>query len=142
MSYLKGYSMDAKKFVIPADSTVSARLSTIPIPATFFIDRALALDELDRDRLCCSSLVHIVSKIVALLFSAIVHRMTRHSLHRPEVVWQKDRAGLSPARRFTRVLPRFSPQDGTTTAILFTRVSVHAADPVAGLGIAPSSRSL
>jgi hypothetical protein len=63
--------MNAKQLVLPADSSVPARLSAIPIPAPFFVDRALALDELDRDRLCCSSLVHIVSKIVVLLFSAM-----------------------------------------------------------------------
>jgi hypothetical protein len=88
MSYLEGHSMNAKQLVLPADSPVPARLSTIPIPAPFFVDRALALNELDRDRLCCSSLVHIVSKIVVLLFSAMVYRMITHSLRRPEVGWQ------------------------------------------------------
>lgn len=89
--------MNAKQLILPADSSVPTRLSTIPIPAPLFIDRALALNELDRDRLCCSSLVHIVSKIVVLLFSAILYRMITNSLRRPEVVWQKDRAGFEPA---------------------------------------------
>ena len=92
--------MNAKQLVLPADSPVPARLSAIPIPTPFFVDRALALDELDRHRLCCFSLVHIVSKKVVLLFSAMLYRMITNSLHRHEVVWQKDRAGFEPAVRF------------------------------------------
>jgi hypothetical protein len=80
--------MNAKQLVLPADSPVPARLSAIPIPAPFFVDSALALNELDRDRLCCSSLVHIVSKIVVLLFSAMLYRMITHSLRRPESAWK------------------------------------------------------